>query len=91
MARLDHCAHGRSHTERCDACIEAERHLEDAHQRRMEALLDAETDWLSDPDDHPTQVFPDGFSAPCERCGAHSMGDRYCVDCELYLERFEPC
>ena len=25
MARLDHCAHGRSHTERCDACIEAER------------------------------------------------------------------
>lgn len=59
--------------------------------RHDEALLDAETDWLSDNDPPLTRVFPDGFSAPCERCGAHSMGDRYCVDCECELERFEPC
>lgn len=89
MARLDHCAHGRSYTEPCPACIEAERHLEDAHQRRMEALLDAETDWLSDPDDHLTQVFPDGFSAPCERCDGPSLGGRWCPSCETDLEARE--
>ena len=80
MARFDHCSHGTSHRAPCAACIEAERRFE------AETLLDAEADWLSDPDDHPTQVFPDGFSGPCERCGGPSMGDRYCVECECLGE-----
>lgn len=50
---------------------------------------DCAEDW--DDPEHLTPVFPDGFSAPCERCDGPSMGDRYCPDCELYLERFEPC
>ncbi len=59
------------------------------HRHDAPHFEDFAEDW--DDPEHLTQVFPDSFSAPCERCGAHSMGDRYCVDCELYLEKFEPC
>lgn len=50
-------------------------------------LDDTADDWADD--DLPlTQVFPPDFVAPCERCGGPSLGDRYCVDCELELERW---
>lgn len=39
-----------------------------------------------DGEDTLTQVFPDGFSAPCERCGGPSLGDRLCVECEMRME-----
>lgn len=53
-----------------------------------DAILDAEADWLSDDEIPLTEVFPDGFSAPCERCGGSSMGDRFCPECECELERW---
>lgn len=78
---LESCRHGQSYQTRlpCAACTKEERHFEDEHQRQLEE------DWLSD-HDHLTQVFPDGFSAPCERCGGPSLGDRYCPNCECELE-----
>lgn len=75
-----HCAPQRSYAQL----------VAEAEARREDPLLDTAEDWIDD--EVPlTQVFPDGFSAPCEHCGGPSFGDRYCVDCELYLERFEPC
>jgi len=50
------------------------------------AVLDAETDWLSDDD---ARVFPDDFSRPCERCAAPSLGGRWCPDCEAYLQSLD--
>ena len=48
--------------------------------------LDDAEDW--DDPEHLTPVLPDGFSAPCERCNGPSLGDRYCPECELELERW---
>lgn len=49
-------------------------------------LDDAAEDW--DDPEHLTPVLPDGFSAPCERCNGPSLGDRFCPECELELERW---
>lgn len=60
----------------------------EAQHRHDEALLDAETDWLSDPDDHLTQVFPDTFGAPCRECQRPTLSSTHalCASCEADLE-----
>lgn len=50
-----------------------------------DAILDAEADWLNDNEIPLTEVFPDGFSKPCERCARASLGGRWCPDCEIEL------
>lgn len=58
------------------------------HRHDAPHFEDFAEDW--DDPEHLTPVFPDGFSAPCERCDGPSLGGRWCPSCEADLEAREP-